>query len=61
MAGQLENVAQPDEANDLIKKMNSVWDNKEEVKSSLEKNIPEVKQLGKENFIKIKELFEYAE
>jgi colanic acid/amylovoran biosynthesis protein len=57
VAGQLENVAQPDETNDLIKKMNKVWVNRLDVKSSLEKNIPRVKQLGKENFIKLKELF----
>jgi colanic acid/amylovoran biosynthesis protein len=57
VAGQLENVAQPDTASDLLNKMNQVWNNIGEVKNSLEKHIPKVKQLGKENFNKLKELF----
>jgi colanic acid/amylovoran biosynthesis protein len=57
VAGQLENVAQPDEVNDLLQKMNKVWSNLEEVSYSLKNTIPEVKRLGKENFIKIKDLF----
>lgn len=57
VAGQLENLAQPDKVNDLIEKMNKVWETKEEVRSSLENTIPEVKRLGKENFLKIKDLF----
>jgi colanic acid/amylovoran biosynthesis protein len=60
VAGQLENVAQPDTASDLLNKMNQVWNNIGDVKSSLGKHIPKVKQLGKENFIKLKELIQYA-
>lgn len=57
VAGQLKYLAQPDLENDLLQKMNLVWNNIREVKKSLEIQIPMVKDLGKENFLKIKELY----
>lgn len=57
VAGQLEHLAQPDELNDLYSKMINVWNNKKEVKDSLIKNIPTVKEKGAANFELLKKLF----
>ena len=56
-AGQLEYLAQPDKPDDLYNKMLKLWENREEVKSSLEVTIPTVKMKAKENFNLLKTLF----
>lgn len=56
-AGQLNYLSQPDEPNDLYNKMLKLWENKEEVKSSLKITIPKVKAKAKENFSSLKSLF----
>jgi colanic acid/amylovoran biosynthesis protein len=57
VAGQLKYIAQPDVANDLLQKMNEVWENRVEVKKNLSTQIPKVKALAKQNFELIKSLF----
>jgi len=59
VAGQESNVAQPDEVDDLLKKMAQVWDNLGGVKESLKVKIPLVKEMGKNNFTLLREIFEY--
>lgn len=57
VAGQSQYIVQPELADDLLSKMNQVWNNRAKVKASLETKIPEVKEMGRQNFQKIKELF----
>lgn len=56
-AGQLDYLAQPDMLNDLYCKISDAWENKEVIKSNLNKTIPIVKQKGKENFTLLESLF----
>lgn len=58
VAGQELNVAQPDQINDLLHKMEHVWDNLDKVKNSLKTNIPRVKEMGRQNFTLLRDLFQ---
>ena len=58
VAGQELNVAQPDQMNDLLDKMEHMWDNLDKVKDSLKTNIPRVKEMGRQNFTLLKDLFQ---
>ncbi|MDN3492436.1 polysaccharide pyruvyl transferase family protein [Winogradskyella bathintestinalis] len=57
VAGQESFVASPDKVNDLIAKIDEVWSNIEDVKNSLEINIPKVQSLSSKNFEMLKTLF----
>lgn len=57
VAGQQKYLAQPDVANDLLQKMNEVWENRVEINKNLSAQIPKVKALAKQNFELIKSLF----
>lgn len=57
VAGQLEYLAQPDMIDDLYHKVMVAWENKKEIKNSLEKQIPIVQAKSKENFKLLKDLF----
>lgn len=50
IAGLPEYVAYPHNSNDIIKKVQSCWENRERIKLHLDKRMPEVKQLAKESF-----------
>lgn len=54
VAGQEKYVCDPSKESDLINKIKDCWENKESVKQDLEKRIPIVKELAKENFRLIK-------
>ena len=49
-----EYIADPSDKNDLISKIEICFNNREEIKSHLEKRVPKVNQLARENFIEIK-------
>ena len=56
VAGQLKYVAQPDLPNDIYNKMIDVWNNRHNIKSSLEKRMQEVIFMAKENFLLLKDI-----
>jgi colanic acid/amylovoran biosynthesis protein len=56
IAGQLKYIAEPDKTDDLLQKMNEVWENRTEIKENLSIQIPKVKALAKQNFELIKNL-----
>ena len=58
VAGQEAYMAKPDQVNDVLQKMNLVWENRTSIKMSLESQIPIVKANGKKNFELLKALFE---
>jgi len=49
-----EYIADPSDKNDLISKIEICFNNREEIKNHLEKRVPKVNQLARENFIEIK-------
>ena len=56
-AKQLDNLADPEKTDDLYNKMVFAWSNREKISQSLNKQIPIVKQQGKEHFVLLKDLF----
>lgn len=56
-AGQEEFLAQPELEEDLFVKMMQVWKNRTEIKEKLKITIPNVKDLGRQNFELLKNLF----
>jgi len=55
-AGMEHLVANPEAPEDLIQKITTCWNNRAEIKNTLEKNIPEVKKQARQNFELLKEI-----
>lgn len=57
-AGMLQYVANPEDQNDILRKINECWEKRDKIKHELSKNIPLVKDKARKNFRLLKSLVE---
>jgi len=53
VAGVLEYVADPSNANDLKERIEACWNHRQEIRAFLDRRIPEIKELSRQNFSRL--------